>query len=94
MEAVFPSNRNVFLNEFSIPASKNWLSFYFKQYSFIQRLFSANENCKIQFLKNNFIPVVENVFLASEKPFFFLPFSGTSNSAKFIFLFCGNVFLD
>ena len=74
MEAVFPSNRNVFLNEFSIPASKNCLSFYFKQYSFIQILFSANENCKIQFLKNNFIPVVENVFLANEKPFLFFHF--------------------
>ena len=56
MEAVFLSNRNVLLNKISIPASKNWLSVLFKQYCLIQRLFSASENCKIQFLKNNFIP--------------------------------------
>ena len=35
MEAVFQSNRNVFVNEFSIPASEKQLSVYLKQYSFI-----------------------------------------------------------
>ena len=32
---VFPSSRNVFLNEFSIPASGNQFSVWLKQYSFI-----------------------------------------------------------
>ena len=35
MEAVFPSNRNLFLNEFSIPTSENQLSVSLKQYYFI-----------------------------------------------------------
>ena len=35
MEVVFSSNSNLFLNEFSIPASGNQLSVQLKKYSFI-----------------------------------------------------------
>ena len=39
METVFPSNRTVLLNEFSIPANRNRLCVQLKQYYFIQRFF-------------------------------------------------------
>ena len=62
MEVVFQSKRNVFLNEFSIPASENRLSVKLTQYSFIQRLFPVCGNRKIQFLENNLFPANRNRF--------------------------------
>ena len=69
-EVVFRSKRNVFLNEFSIPASGNRLSVQFTQYSFIQKFFPVCGNRKIQFLENNLFPGNRNRFSGLWKPFF------------------------
>ena len=71
MEVVCRSKRNVFLNEFSIPASGNRLSAQFTQYSFIQKLFPVCENRRIQFLENSLFPANRNRFSGLWKPFFF-----------------------
>ena len=70
MEVVIWSKRNVFLNEFSIPASGNRLSVQFTQYSFIQKFFPVCGNRKIQFLENNLFPGNRNRFSGLWKPFF------------------------
>ena len=70
MKVVFRSKRNVFLNEFSIPASGNRLSVQFTQYSFIQKFFPVCGNRKIQFLENNLFPGNRNRFSGLWKPFF------------------------
>ena len=70
MEVVFRSKGNVFLNEFSIPASGSQLSVQFTQYSFIQKFFPVCGNRKIQFLENNLFPGNRNRFSGLWKPFF------------------------
>ena len=73
-EVVFRSKRNVFLNEFSIPASGNRLSVQFTQHSFIQKFFLVCRNRKIQFLENSLFPANRNRFSGLWKPFFFFQF--------------------
>ena len=64
MKVVIWSKGNVFLNEFSIPASGNRLSIWFTQYSFIYKFFPVCGNRKIQFLENNLFPGNTNRFLS------------------------------
>ena len=66
MEAVFPSNRNVFLNEFSILASGNRHSVQLKQCSFIQSfVFCLWKPEDPIFEKITLFLLVETDFLAS-----------------------------
>ena len=93
MVAAFPSNRNVFLNGFSIPAGGNRLFclveiiFFYLE---ISVLFA--ETGRSNFWKITLFLLVETGFLASGKHFF-LPFWDTP-ATNFIFPSCGNVFLN
>ena len=87
----FSSSRNV--SEFSISASGNQFSVQLKEYSFIQRFFSARGNREIQFMKKTLFLLVKTDFLASDN-LFLLPFSGTPATVSFIFPSHGNAFLN
>ena len=62
MEAVYPSNRNVFLNEFSIPVLETDFLCIWNNILVIRDSFSVCRNREIQFLKNNLISAGGNWF--------------------------------
>ena len=74
MEAVFPSNSNLFLNESSIPTSGN--QEYYPAFCLVETILFHLDifvlvcgKREIQFLKNNLIPARSNWFYGQWKPF-------------------------
>ena len=75
MEVAFPSNRNVFLNELSIPASENRLFCLVETIFFYLEIFVLFvETGRSNFWKITLFLLLETDFLASGNHFFFFHF--------------------
>ena len=70
MEVVCRSKRNVFLNEFSIPASGNRLSFSLHNILLFRNFFLFVETGRFNFWKITFFLLIETNFLACGNHFF------------------------
>ena len=94
MEALFPSNKTVFFNEFFIPACVNRLfSLFEKVFFYSENILLLVENEKSNIWKITSFRLVETDFFAKGNQFF-LPFSDNAATKSFIFPPSGNVILN